>query len=100
VALDVIRALTAAGARVRAFDPRADLGELEEPLGFEPVADAYEAAREASVLVVLTEWPEFTRVDFDRIKSVMASPVIFDGKNLLAPLGLEGRGFVYAGIGR
>lgn len=100
VALDVIHSLATAGATVRAFDPKADLSELGGPPEFAPVASAYEAADGASALVVLTEWPEFAELDFDRIKSVMASPVIFDGKNLLAGLGLDGRGFRYMGIGR
>ena len=100
VALDVIGSLAGAGANVRAYDPKADLSELEGPAGFEPVADPYEVARGASVLLILTEWPEFTQLDFARIKSVMANPVILDGKNLLAGLGLGERGFRYMGVGR
>lgn len=100
VALEVIGSLASAGAQVRAFDPKADLSELDGPAQFEPVADAYEAARGASALVVLTEWPEFAQLDFDRIKAVMVSPVILDGKNLLAGLRLGERGFRYMGVGR
>jgi UDPglucose 6-dehydrogenase len=100
VALEVIGSLVSAGARVRAFDPKADLSELGGPPAFEPVADAYEAARGASALVVLTEWSEFASLDFDRIKAVMGNPVILDGKNLLAGLRLGERGFRYMGVGR
>lgn len=100
VALEVIGSLVSAGAKVRAFDPKADLSELPGPPEFEPVGDAYEAARGASALVVLTEWPEFAGLDFDRIRARMASPVIFDGKNLLAGLCLSERGFTYMGVGR
>lgn len=100
VALEIIGALARAGATVRAYDPRADLAELDGPMEFEPVATAYDAAERASALVILTEWPEFTGLDFDRIKSVMAKPVIVDGKNLLAGLDLAERGFVYLGVGR
>jgi len=100
VALEVIGSLASAGATVRAYDPRADLSELDGPMAFEPVPTPYDAAVGASALVILTEWPEFRRLDFDRIKSVMAKPVIVDGKNLLADLDLEQEGFVYLGIGR
>ena len=100
VALEIIRMLEQAGACVRAFDPKADLAELEGPKGFEPVASAYEAARGASALVILTEWPEFKELDFDRIRSVMKQPLILDGKNLLADLCLGACGFDYLGVGR
>src|SRR5207245_603085 len=53
VALEIIRTLADAGATVRAFDPKADLAELDGPRAFEPVATAYDAAREASALVIL-----------------------------------------------
>ncbi len=100
VALEVIRTLVHAGAKVRAYDPKANLEELEGPAEFEPVPDPYEAARGASALVVLTEWPEFIQLDFERIKSAMANPVLLDGKNLLAELSLRERGFHYMGVGR
>lgn len=100
VALEVIRALAEAGAKVRAYDPRADLSELKEPVAFEPVRNPYEAAMNASALLILTEWPQFAQLDFNRVKSAMAHPVILDSKNLLAGLRLGERGFQYMGIGR
>ena len=100
VALEVIGSLVSAGAKVRAFDPKADLSELEGAPKFEPVGDPYDAALGASALVVLTEWPEFAGLDLECIRALMASPVIFDGKNLLAGLGLTERGFTYMGVGR
>lgn len=100
VALEVIRALSEAGAKVRAYDPRADLSELKEPVTFDVVPDAYEAAAGAGALLVLTEWPEFRELDFDRIGSAMTRPVILDGKNLLADLRLGERGLQYMGVGR
>lgn len=100
VALEIIRTLVEAGATVRAFDPKADLAELDGPKGFEPVGSAYEAARGASALVILTEWPEFKALDFDRLRLLMKMPLILDGKNLLADLHLRERGFEYLGVGR
>jgi len=100
VALEVIESLVGAGACVTAFDPKADRSELDGRLKFDVVEDAYGVARDAAALVVLTEWPEFKQLDFDRLKSVMAEPLILDGKNLLADLGLAARGFRYLGVGR
>ncbi len=100
VALEIIRTLVQAGATVRAFDPKADLAELKGPKGFEPVDSAYEAARGASALVILTEWPEFKVLDFERLRLLMKTPLILDGKNLLADLHLGERGFDYMGVGR
>lgn len=100
VALDVIGSLRRAGVHVRAYDPKADLSEVNGPIDFDVVGDAYEAARGASALAILTEWPEFVALDFERVRSAMARPVVFDGKNLLADLELADRGFVYRGIGR
>jgi len=100
IALEIIRTLVEAGAHVRAFDPKADLSELEGRKEFELVDSAEAAARGASALVVLTEWPEFRELNFVRIRSLMKEPVILDGKNLLADLRLGNAGFHYLGIGR
>jgi UDPglucose 6-dehydrogenase len=100
VALEVIASLAGAGARVQAFDPAADLAELDGRAKFEMAPDAYAAARGAMALVVLTEWPEFRALDFERVRGLMAQPVILDGKNLLADLDLAARGFRYLGVGR
>ena len=100
VALEVIASLVTAGVHVRAFDPQADLSELDGRAKFELTPDAYTAARGASALVVLTEWPEFRTLDYERIRGLMAVPVVLDGKNLLADLALGTRGFRYLGVGR
>ncbi|HLF40390.1 MAG TPA: UDP binding domain-containing protein, partial [Acidimicrobiia bacterium] len=63
-------------------------------------ADAYEACRDASVLVVLTEWDEFRWLDFDRVRRAMASPAVVDARNVLDPHALRRRGFHYQGVGR
>jgi UDPglucose 6-dehydrogenase len=60
----------------------------------------YEALEGADGLFVLTEWNEFRRPDFDRMKKLMRQPVIFDGRNIFDPPRMRERGFVYFGIGR
>ena len=100
VALEVIQLLIARGATVRAFDPKADLSELAHAPDFEVVSSAVEAGRDASAVIVLTEWPEFRDLDFVLLRSVMKNPVILDGKNHLIGLDLAAKGFQYFGVGR
>ena len=62
--------------------------------------NAYEAAEGADALCIVTEWQEFRSPDFDRLKQILKSPLIFDGRNLYDP-GMVGRfGFAYYAIGR
>jgi UDPglucose 6-dehydrogenase len=100
-ALVIVRELLAAGARVRAFDPVAT-ENARKLLGSQPAycASSYEAVEGADALLVVTEWNEFRNPDFDRLKSTLKSPVIFDGRNLYSPEALRARGFEYHGIGR
>ena len=63
-------------------------------------SNAYEALEGADALVIVTEWNEFRHPDFGRIKSLLKSPVIFDGRNIYNPVQLRGLGFTYFGIGR
>ncbi len=98
-ALEVVGRLTSHGARVRAFDPAVptdtDLGP-----GVEVCADPYAACDGASLLVVLTEWDEFRRLDLGKVAQLLRTPAVLDARNLLDPAALRRRGFVYEGIGR
>ncbi len=110
--LEIAHRLTASGARVQAFDPtvpvdalrsqrRTDLTSVPDDLsGLALRADPYEAARDASVVVVLTEWDDFRWLDFGRVLSLMAVPSIVDARNLLDPAAVRRLGFTYTGIGR
>jgi UDPglucose 6-dehydrogenase len=70
------------------------------PDRFFATRDAYEACRDAAVLVVLTEWDEFRWLDFDRVRRLMAVPAVVDARNILDPAALRRIGFSYQGIGR
>jgi UDPglucose 6-dehydrogenase len=63
-------------------------------------ARGYEAVEGADALVLVTEWNEFREPDFQRIKSLMRTPAIFDGRNIFSPEPLRALGFHYEGIGR
>ncbi len=99
----LIEALWAAGARVQAYDPEA-MEETQRIYGDRPdltLCGTKEAAlRGADALVVMTEWQAFRAPDFDLIAEKLASPVIFDGRNLYEPARMEKRGFAYYAIGR
>jgi UDPglucose 6-dehydrogenase len=60
----------------------------------------YDALHGADALVLVTEWHEFRRPDFARIKKLLKQPVVFDGRNIWEPAELRKLGFTYYGIGR
>lgn len=98
--LAVVCDLQAAGASVRAFDPKADFSELPEGLSLERAESPLEAARGAQVLLLLTAWPEFLKQDWAQLASVMKKPVLFDCKNCLDRAAVEQAGLAYLSLGR
>jgi UDPglucose 6-dehydrogenase len=100
-AIVVIEALLELGARIQAFDPEATV-EAKKIFGDRIVYAArnYDALDDASALLVLTEWNEFRRPDFARIKELLKEPIIFDGRNIYDPGELKKLGFDYHSIGR
>lgn len=97
----VIKALLDAGSRVQAFDPEA-MEEARKIFGdrIQYTHRNYDALHGAAALLILTEWNEFRRPDFARIKSLLKEPVIFDGRNIFDPADLRKLGFTYYSIGR
>ena len=98
-AIEVARQLVAEGAKVRAYDPEVAAGAdvLE---GVEVVDDPYACCDGADALVVLTEWPEFSRMDLDRVAAALAQRAVVDTRNVLDRAALARREFTYQGIGR
>ena len=96
----LVTALEDAGAKVRAYDPAA----MEQAKPLMPNVtfcdDAYACAQGAEALVIVTEWDAFRALDLDRLKQVMAAPVMVDLRNVYRPEELRRRGFKYASIGR
>ena len=93
----------AAGARIRAYDPKAmdDTRHLFAGRSdLELCGSAYEALQGADVLAVVTEWSEFRSPDFERIRATLARPAIFDGRNIYDPASVRRAGIEYFGIGR
>jgi len=102
----IIDALLQAGASVRAYDPVAT-NEARRIYALHSDASrlifckgAYEAAQGADALLIATEWKEFRSPDFDRLKTLLREPLIFDGRNLYDPGLMERMGLQYFAVGR
>ena len=100
-AIPLIEALLSAGASVQAFDPEA--ARVAKTIFGSKItyaANSYDAVKGADGLAIVTEWNEFRRPDLGRVRSLMRSPIIFDGRNLFAPSHMKQNGFTYYSIGR
>ena len=98
--LDIIPALQAAGAKIRAFDP-AGIEEAKKHLKDVEYCDGpYHAMDGADAVVLITEWDEFRALDFRRIKELLKSPVFIDLRNVYRPTSMAEQGFAYHSIGR
>lgn len=98
--LVIIDGLLEAGATVHAYDPAAMVeaaGILGNSITF--AKDQFEALIDADCLVIPTEWPEFRFPNFEVVKKLMKTPVIFDGRNIYDPAEMKKRGFIYTCIG-
>ena len=100
-ALDLIKELTEAGAKLRVFDPEG-MENVKQIFGDKIfyAADQYETLKDASALIVVTEWSEFRNPDFDRIAETLKHPAIFDGRNVYSLEKMQELGFYYESIGR
>jgi UDPglucose 6-dehydrogenase len=100
---NLLESLWAAGAKVQAYDPEA-MDEARRIYGERAdltfAATPADALKGADALVVVTEWKAFWSPDFALIKSLLAQPVVFDGRNIYEPAAVEDAGLAYYGIGR
>jgi UDPglucose 6-dehydrogenase len=99
----LIELLLAAGARVHAYDPVA--GAEAQRLyagvaGLSLARNAYDAVQGADALAIVTEWQEFRSPDFERLRELLKTPVIFDGRNLYDPAMVARFGLTYYAVGR
>ncbi len=99
-AIGVIKQLLAEGAKVRAYDPEAMPNTRTIFPHIHYGADPYEVARDADALLIITEWEEFRRMDWNRVRELMARPLIVDGRNMLQPAAIQALGFEYDSFGR
>lgn len=99
-AITIINALLEKGAKIRAYDPKAM--EMAKTIFGDKIyyaSNSYEALEGADSLLLLTEWNEFRRPDFDRIKTLLKKAIIFDGRNQYEQNRMKERGFRYITFG-
>lgn len=99
--ITIINALLGFGAKIKVYDPKG-FEQAKKVFGDRVIYanNSYDALKDADCMLLLTEWNEFRRPDFDRIKGLMKSPVIFDGRNQYDAERLKQRGFEYHCIGK
>lgn len=100
-ALEIVKELKEAGATIRTFDPVA-MDKAKEILGNSVSFgdDCYSILDQADCLIIVTEWLLFREPDFDRVKNLMARPLVLDGRNVYDPKEMEEMGFTYRSVGR
>ncbi|HEX2990426.1 MAG TPA: UDP-glucose/GDP-mannose dehydrogenase family protein [Anaerolineales bacterium] len=98
--IDIAADLVGAGARVRGYDPVSM--EVARPMlpNVDLCKDPYEMAQGSDALIVVTEWNEFKQLDLEKLKEILKTPVIYDGRNIYDPRVMNEMGFTYRAIGR
>jgi UDPglucose 6-dehydrogenase len=100
-AIPLVNRLLRAKVRVQAFDPQA--GPTARRIFGNKITltdKSYDALKGADGLVIATEWNEFREPDFKRMRTLMKTPVIFDGRNIYSPEQMKALGFAYYSVGR
>ncbi len=100
--LSVLSELTAQGAHITAYDPQLKacwLARQRFPM-LAVAHDPYEAAARSQAILLLTEWPEFAHLNWNRLRRLVRKPLVLDGRNFLDGAAVEAAGFGYAGIGQ
>ncbi|MFN3491343.1 MAG: UDP-glucose dehydrogenase family protein [Anaerolineales bacterium] len=99
-AIDIANTLIEAGAKVRAYDPVAMNVAKNILPNVQMFDDSYTMAKDCDALMVVTEWNEFKQLDLEKIKSLLKSPIIYDGRNIYEPNRMKEMGFTYKAVGR
>ena len=99
--VDIAHMLLSKGARVKGYDPVAmGVAARVLPTSVKLTADAYECARDADAVIIVTEWNEFKQLDLAQLKQVMKQPVIIDARNIYEPAYVKATDFTYRCFGR
>lgn len=99
-AIDIASELNESGASVRAYDPVAMTVAAGRLPAVEMFKNPYDMASGCDALIVVTEWNEFKQLDLAKLKSLLKTPVIYDGRNIYDPATMKAMGFTYRAIGR
>jgi UDPglucose 6-dehydrogenase len=99
-AIDLCQLLLKEGAKLRVHDPRAMEKSRAVLKNVTYVNDMNEVAEGCDAVVIATEWPEFKKLDLERVRKSLTHPILFDGRNLFDPAEMEKMGFIYKSVGR
>ncbi len=98
--IEIIKWLVEKGASVTAYDPQSMEKAKKVITGISYVNDIYEVAKDADLLIVVTDWNEFKEADLSKIHTLMSQPNLIDARNIYDPQQLSSLGFTYRGVGR
>ncbi len=100
--IEIIKNLQRTGYKIRVYDPVATANAKKELLNKNITfcKNPYEAAKNADILALVTDWPEFSKMDMIKVKKIMHHPYLLDGRNQFEPEEMKKLGFYYEGIGR
>ncbi|MDO9464654.1 MAG: UDP-glucose/GDP-mannose dehydrogenase family protein [bacterium] len=96
----IINKLQQDGAKIKAYDPAAGPRAKEILKNVQYCKDPYCVAKGSDALVIITDWPEFSKLNLGKIKTLLNQPVVIDGRNIYDPEKMKKLGFVYKSIGR
>lgn len=98
--ITIAEALVGAGAKVHAYDPVAM--DVARPIlpAVDMFDEPYKMAQGCDALMVVTEWNEFKQLDLEKVKNLLKTPVIYDGRNIYEPARMKEMGFTYRAVGR
>ncbi len=99
-AIRIISGLIKENVKIKAYDPKAMAKTQKFLPEIQYCQNAYQAAEKTDALIICTDWDEFKNLDLLKIKNLMTTPVIFDGRNIFNPVQLKQLGFTYFGVGR
>lgn len=98
--IPILETLLSEGAEVHAYDPAAMENARERLREIHYASDLYEAAQDADLLIFLTEWNQFRKLDLELLKQRMKQPSIVDMRNIYEPSAMREKGFQYTAVGR
>lgn len=99
--ITIAEELHKAGVKIQAYDPKArETAKAVIGNKVKYATGMYAALKAADALVIVTDWPEFTKPDWNKVQKLLKSPVIIDGRNMFEPAAMEKQGFVYHSVGR
>jgi len=96
----IINELKKLGAKIKVYDPEAMERSKEELKDIEFCNEPYDVCKDSDLLLTLTEWDEFKKIDLKKVKSLLKNPLIIDGRNMYNPEKMKKEGFQYISIGR